>query len=184
MTARTTLCLVLFVVAATGCGGSSDGGVGGGGGGGADGGGGEGGDGGTGGLGSSARPETTVTPASCANDEPSGDSTACDNEGDACSYVTGDCAVTFTCTLVTVDPEMVNGCGPYGLFWRQSGQRGCNDGCTSSACISCGDALGGEACDAPGFSCDDPGGGGNCQSFTVCGGNHTWEIQSQANCCI
>lgn len=108
---------------------------------------------------------------------------ACTQQGLACTWHTGGCAVTLTCTATTPD---INGsvCYPMPLAWAQT-QSDCAGGCADGfgPCVPCDDAKEGDACNAVGFHC--PGSfGGNCSGIRRCGADHLWHEHFDDFCCL
>jgi hypothetical protein len=95
-----------------------------------------------GGGGSAQFPATTTTP-DCPMTPDAG---TCTQQGQVCTWTTGNSSVTYTC-------EMVTDCSPMTyVLWSSPVVTG--DGCAGSACcVACAHAKPDDPCDALGYQC-------------------------------
>lgn len=133
---------------------------------------------------SSSSGSGTVVSPGCSADVPA-PASACSQQGQVCTYSTGNCELTFTCEPHTTQSNSFD-CGAMPLAWAGPGNSQCG-GCAgaSGPCVSCEMAKKGDTCDAVGYSCSDFTCGGNCMCLKVCGADHLWLTQQgQPGCCI
>jgi hypothetical protein len=131
-------------------------------------------------VGAGGAPEPIPPDPPCPTERPE-PMTACDEDGLACTWIVGECPLTFTCTVV-IDTDDANYCGATVLAWHGPPETDCA-GCPQGAgtCVPCGWEALDTPCSVEGYRCWLMR-GGNCENWAVCRAG-VWTHEGAAGCC-